>query len=140
MTKKIKFVNRRPSWSNSKYALKEIKDSGYQYKDIEEDVVEMSYETDKEGYVYPVRKVKKVPISQRYEGLRAADFSLQNMIAIGAVGSLKPMNYVGDVDKSLENINILMDEVQNLDAISPNVNVPKIEESIVSVSTEAVAE
>lgn len=58
----------------------------------------------KDGKVMKKAIVKTEDPVENMSGIRVSDFSMENMIATGAVQNLKPLKMIGDVDESIANI------------------------------------
>lgn len=84
-------------------------------------VQEEYFEKDEQGNAVKKVVVVKKPVKGRNDAVRVADFSMNNIVAIGAEGTLKYSQYAGDIDKSLVAVNALMDRV-DLDIANANVD------------------
>lgn len=106
-----------PNFHNMKYGKHESNLQEGQFHDLTELVEEISYELDDEGFAHQVSRVKEVPIKQKFAGMKASDYSLNNLVAVGAIDGLKYCQYSGDIDKTLGNVNKLMDVIDADDAV-----------------------
>ena len=82
------------------------------YVDLEESKDVQSYEIDeKSGRAFKKITRKTQKVADKFKDVKVADFSIENLQAIGAVGMLKFSHLSGDMDKSTENIEKLMDHI-----------------------------
>lgn len=117
-----------PNFHNIKYGKHESNLVKGRYADLVETIDEVSYELDEEGFAHAVHKLKVVPVKQKFEGMKASDYSLNNLVAVGAVDNLKFCQYSGDIDKTLVNVDKLMDaydaaSLQEQVEIDKNINI-----------------
>lgn len=96
----------------------EPKDPVKKYVDLYESQIVKSYKKDNEGKVYEDVEVKKVLVREKFADVKVADFSIENLQAIGADQALKHSVFQGDIDTSLNNIGRLMDQLDALDNVS----------------------
>lgn len=71
-------------------------------------------QVEQNGVLVSRSALKKIKVSERFKGLRPSDFSLENVIAAGAIGNLKQITINGgsdleSVEKSIANMENLMD-------------------------------
>lgn len=92
------------------------------YAGLEEQVSVESYDVDDTGFVNKKVEVKSVKVSDRNKGLRVADFSIENLSAIGAVGNLKFSQLGGDVDVATSNIDKALDYLDAVDVANESID------------------
>lgn len=85
---------------------------------------DLDYEYGKEQFVDKAGKVGSRVVEKKIdkgdESLRAADFSLGNLMAAGAVGLLKPVNLAGSANR-LDQADLYGEAIDYLDAMAPAV-------------------
>ena len=90
------------------------------YADVVADIQTTEYRIDENsGKAYKVDKIDKKLIKDAFKGVKVQDFSLENLIATGAVSTLKRVSLEGDIDKSLANIDNLMSFIDSEQAAAP---------------------
>lgn len=95
------------------------------YSAFVEKVHEEYFEMDDSGRAVKKVRVKSIPVKGRNKDYKVNDFCMDNLVAIGAEGTLQYSTFKGsliDIDNSLKSIDALMDRV-DLDIANANADV-----------------
>ena len=122
--KEIKCVSHADRMANSKAYSDAAKRRLFPLCNAVERTMTTEYVRDEStGRVAVVNKVQSRKVSERNKGLKVNDFSMECLQAIGAVDGLKFSQLSdGNIDRSLSNIDRLLDAIDAADAAALNNN------------------